>query len=99
MINLDLDVGTVPREDLPVLAGRLAELQARVTMRLLETPATPAPVPARILNADEAAQQAGVARRWLLVATKGMPFRCDLSKKHPRWEEAGFKAWMARRKR
>lgn len=96
---IDLDVNAVPRADLPALAGRLAELQARVTMRLLETNATPTPVPPRILTAEEAATIAGVAPRWLMTVTRGMPFRCDLSKKNQRVSEPGFRAWLERRKR
>jgi hypothetical protein len=96
---IDLDVSAVPREHLPVLAGRLAELQARVTLRLLEANATPTAAPPRILLPEEAAAMAGVAPRWLLVTTRGMPFRCDLSKKNPRLSEPGFRAWLERRKR
>lgn len=111
MINLDrdipaevaalsrIDVRAMPRSFTPTLLGYLAKLTAEAQVYLLETPATPAPAPSRILNAEEAAQQAGVARRWLLITTKGLGFRCDLSKKNARFEEAGFRAWMARRKR
>jgi hypothetical protein len=99
MNNFDLDVCKVPREDLPVLAGRLAELSARVTLRLLETNATPTPEPPRILLPEEAAAMASVAPRWLLITTKGMPFRCDLSKKFPRFREDLFRQWLERRKR
>lgn len=50
-----LDVDAVPRDELPVLLGRLVELEARVRLRLAEAPVAPAPTRSRRLDADEAA--------------------------------------------
>jgi hypothetical protein len=94
-----IDVEALPRGELPALLGRLAELEARVRLRLAETP-TAAPAQAtRPLDADEAARMAGTSRRWLLAATKGLKLRCDLSRKQPRFDSDGLRAWLASRRR
>jgi hypothetical protein len=95
---LDFDVGAVPRADLPGLLGRLVELEARVRLRLLE-PAQPATPSSRQLTAAEAAAIAGTKPRWLLTRTKGLGFRYDLSRKQPRFDEAGLRVWLATRRR
>lgn len=99
MIALDIDVSAVEREDLPLLAGRLAELQAKVTLRLLDVQAMPQTSASRILTLKEAAVVAGVSARWLSVRTRGLPFRCDLSRKNIRFVEVGLLQWLGRRKR
>jgi hypothetical protein len=91
---LDLDV--LSREELPTLLGRLVELEARVRLRLAE-PITAAAAPPRTIDADEAATIAGTSKRWLLTATRGMRFRRDLSRKQPRFDENGLRAWMVTR--
>ena len=98
MIPVDVNVGEVPREELPGLLGRLVELEAWVRIRLAEAPAAPAPAP-RLLTADEAAAIAGVSKRAILAKTRGLRLRCDLSRKAPRLEETAFRAWLARRRR
>lgn len=92
----ELDVATVGRDELPALLGRLTELEARCRLRLAEPAAVPVPAPARLLDANEAAAIAGTSRRWLLAATRGLKFRRDLSRKAPRFLEAGLRAWLAR---
>jgi len=93
------DVNAIPRADLPAEVGRLTERLAWVVMRLNETAQAAANQPTKILDAKEAATAAGVAPRWLLQTTRGMSFRCDLSKKHARFLEPGFRSWLERRKR
>lgn len=94
---IELNIDQVPRADLPALLGRLTELEARVRLRLAE----PAVVlsPSRTIDADEAAIIAGTSRRWILTRTRGMKFRSDLSRKQPRFDEAGLRAWIAQRRR
>lgn len=94
-----INVRAIPRPFVPTLLGHLAKLTAEAQVYVLETTATPAPAPPRILTTEEAAQMASVAPRWLLIATKGMPFRCDLAKKLPRFREDLFRSWLERRKR
>ena len=98
-MTLDLDVAALPREELPQVLGRLEELGARVRLRLAEVPATAGPGASRIIDADEAAAIAATAPRWLLSHTKGLKFRCDLSRKQARFDEAGLRAWLATRRR
>ena len=69
-----------------------------VRLRLAE-PAQAATPASRLLDADEAVAIAGTSRRWLLAATRGRSFRCDLSRKKPRFDEAGLREWLVRRKR
>ncbi len=95
---LTLDVAAVHREDLPGLLGRLVELEALVRLRLAEAvmpAATPEP---RILDATQAAAVAGTSTRWLLTATRGRGFRKDLSRKQPRFDEAGLRRWLVERR-
>ena len=95
---IELDVAAAAREDLPIILGRLVELEARVRLRLSEVP-SPAPTTSKVLDAAEGAALAGTTRRWLLTATKGMKFRCDLSRKMPRFDENGLRGWLAGRRR
>jgi hypothetical protein len=100
MIDLtQVDVNTVPREELPLLLGRLVELEARVRLRLAEAAVLAAAPVSRTLDADEAAAIAGTSPRWLRSHTAGMAMRRDLSRKAPRWDEAGLRAWLAGRRR
>lgn len=95
----DLDVGAVPRERLPALLGRLTELEARVRLRLAEASVTPpAAASAPPIDAERAAEISGTSKRWLLDHTRGMPFRCDLSRKQSRFNEAGLRRWLAERR-
>ena len=86
------------RAELPGLLGRLVELAARARLRLAEAPAAPAPA-ARLLTAAEGAAIAATTKRWLLSKTRGMKFRQDLSRKQPRFEEAGLRRWLEGRRR
>jgi len=94
-----LNVRAIPHPFVPALLGHLARLTGEAQLCLHATAAAPAPAPPRILLPEEAAQLASVAPRWLLTATKGLSFRCDLSKKNPRFSEPGFRSWLERRKR
>jgi hypothetical protein len=87
-----INVAELPRQELPTLLGQLAELTARIQLRL-QQPQTPEPAP-RCLNAEEAARIAGVSKRWLLHRTRGLKFRRDLSRKQQRFDEAGLRAWL-----
>jgi hypothetical protein len=99
-VTLDgLDVSAVPREELPALLGRLTELEARCRLRLAEAPAQSALAP-RVLTVDEAVDLAAAPNaRWLLGHTRGLSFRRDLSRKAPRFDEAGLRRWLADRRR
>ena len=95
----DLDVASLPRASLPELLGELARLEAEVRLRLAETPAEGPPSPAsRDLDGDEAATVAHTSKRWLLTHTRGLRFRRDLSRKQPRFDEAGLREWLATRR-
>jgi len=96
--SLEVDVSAVPRHELPTLLGKLTELEARVRLRLAEVPQTAPPSPPQLLGADDAADVAGTSRRWLLAATRGRAFRRDLSRKQPRFDEAGLRSWLAQRR-
>jgi hypothetical protein len=62
----DLDVATIPREDLPSLLGRLVELEARVRIRLTEMPGAATPERAdRLLDVGEVARRLGVSARYV----------------------------------
>jgi hypothetical protein len=86
-----------PRDELPELLGAIVEAEARVRLRLAEVPAAPASTSRGVLTVDEAAEVAGTSKRWLLSHTTGLAFRRDLSRKQPRFDEAGLRAWLARR--
>lgn len=92
-------VHEAPRDELPALLGRLVELEARVRLRLADV-STVAPTPAATpIDADRAAEIAATSKRWLLAKTRGMAFRRDLSRKAPRFDEAGLRSWLAGRRR
>jgi hypothetical protein len=98
--DLDRLVRESPRDELPALLGRLVELEARVRLRLAEISAAPSAAAAatRTIDGDEAAAIAATSKRWLLSKTKGVRFRCDLSRKQPRFDEAGLRRWLAERR-
>jgi len=99
-MNIDgLDVAAVAREELPALLGRVVELEARVRMRLAEVPTVAAPPVTEPIDVARGAAIAGTTRRWLLANTRGLRFRCDLSRKQPRFDEAGLRGWLASRRR
>ena len=103
--ELDRLIAEAGPEDLPRIAGSLEEARTRVWARL----ATPAlgkgqgsaveesGQGGRLLTAQEAASLAGVSPRWLRRHTKGLRFRCDLSRKLVQFEEAGFRRWLQAR--
>jgi hypothetical protein len=95
----DLDIAAVPRDELPGLLGQVVTLEARIRLRLAE-PASPAPTAnAEPIDVERAAAIAGTSRRWILAATRGLKLRKDLSRKQPRFDEAGLRAWLASRRR
>jgi hypothetical protein len=89
----------LPRDELPRLVGQLAEADAVARLRLAEISAAPAAAGCRTIDADEAAAIAATSKRWILSHTQGMKFRCDLSRKQPRFNEAGFRVWVATKRR
>ena len=94
-----LDVDAVPREELPALLGKLTEAEAHIRLRLAEVSAPVVSAASRTIDADEAAAIAGTSKRWVLTATRGMRFRCDLTRKRPRFDEVGLRTWLATRRR
>ena len=95
----DVDVAGLRREELPAVLGKLVELEARVRLRLAEAPVSAAaPAESRMLDADEAAGVAGCSPRSLRARTRGMAFRRDWSRKVARFDEAGLRAWLGRRR-
>jgi len=48
----------------------------------------------RLLTPEEAAAAARVEVKWLLRATRGLPFRRQPTKKTIRFEQAGFTDWL-----
>jgi hypothetical protein len=100
MVDLGIvDVDAVTRNELPALLGQLVELEARVRLRLAELPAAVGTCSSRTIDAEEAATIAGTSKRWILSHTQGMKFRCDLTRKQPRFDESGLRAWLAARRR
>lgn len=99
-MTLDVDVDAVPAEDLPALLGQIAELEARIRLRIARIAAgPPQPRPDRLLTAKEAAEILGTSVRWVRTATRGLALRRDLSRKESRFSEAGLRAWMERRRK
>jgi len=96
-----LDVASIPRDELPAVLGRLVEAVARVRLRLVDVEARPAIAPpeARVIDLAEAVGIANTSPRWLLAHTRGLAFRKDLSRKKPRFDERGLRAWLAGRRR
>lgn len=86
-----------PREELPALLGAIVAAEARIRLRLAEVTTAPT-TPSRTVTPDEAATIANTSARWLLTKTKGLKFRCDLSRKQPRFDEAGLRRWLAERR-
>jgi hypothetical protein len=97
--DLSNNLDTVDRAELPAVLGRLVELEARVRLRLAEVPTAVAPTAARVITGDEMATIAGTSKRDILAKTRGMRFRCDLSRKQPRALEAEFRRWLTDRRR
>jgi hypothetical protein len=98
-VSIDLDISAVSRDDLPALLGEVVAIEARIRLRLAESPATAAVTEPRLLDADEAATVANTSKRWLLSATRGLKLRRDLSRKQPRFDEAGLRRWLVERRR
>ena len=97
-LGLDRIVAEAPREELPELLGAVVAAEARIRLRLAELPAAVSSS-TKVLTVDEAAAIADTSKRWLLAHTAGLAFRCDLSRKQPRFREDGPRAWLARRSR
>jgi hypothetical protein len=96
---LELDIESIDRAELPSCIGRLAELLARAQARLLTVVAAPSATTSRVIDGDEMATLAGTSKRDILAKTRGLKFRCDLSRKQPRADEAGFRRWLTERRR
>ena len=79
-------------EDLDDTLARLDEVIAVADLGSL--PLIGLALSARLLTAAEAAQIAGVSRRWIYIHTRGMKFRRNLSRKSIRLEEMGFRRWL-----
>jgi hypothetical protein len=97
----ELDVDQLQRDELPGALGKLEELVARLRLRLaaeLAGPAPAPPAPSDLVSEDRAAAIAGVSRRWLAKHTAGLRFRRDLSRKAHKYDEAGLRAWLAKRR-
>ena len=95
----DLDIAAIPRDQLPRLLGQFAEAEARVRLRLAEPVLPTTAQPSEPIDADRGAAIAGTSKRWLLAKTRGLRFRRDLSRKQPRFDEAGLREWLATRRR
>jgi hypothetical protein len=96
---LEVDVERLDRAELPAVLGRLVELEWRIRLRLTEAPASPSAPEVRLLDSEAAAVIAGTSERWLLSKTRGLAFRRDLSRKQPRFDEAGLRSWLNSRSR
>jgi hypothetical protein len=70
----DLDVGAIPREELPSVLGRLVELEARVRLRLSELPGSPTLESAdRLLDVEETARRLGVSTKFIYRTARRWP--------------------------
>lgn len=95
---IDLDVATVPREELPSVLGRLVELEARVRLRLSE-PAGAAPQTAgadRNLSIGEAAARLGMSRAWLYKRGGDLPCAVRIGRRLL-FSERGLEAFLRRK--
>lgn len=95
----DVDVERLDRAELPAVLGRLVELEWRIRIRLTDPPVSPPTSAVSLLTSEAAASIAGTTERWLLSKTRGMSFRCDLSRKQPRFAETGLRSWLASKAR
>lgn len=101
MKAIDVDVDALDVAELPAVLGQVVELEARIRLRLAGavTPAASPTAADRLIDAAAAASLAGTSTRWVLRATRGLSFRKDLSRKLPRFDEAGLRGWLLNRRR
>ncbi|MBI3932400.1 MAG: hypothetical protein HY317_03215 [Acidobacteria bacterium] len=98
-MKLDQIAREALRDELPGLLGELVTAEAIVRIRLSEAP-PPAPPAAtgRVIGPEQMAALAGTSKRAILAKTRGLKFRCDLSRKRPRAVEVDFVRWLAERR-
>jgi hypothetical protein len=80
--------------DVPALLGELAVVDAKLRLRLMVVEAPKRKENARFLTPDEAASIASADVKWLLRATRGLPFRHKPTAKVIRFAEAEFRDWL-----
>ncbi|MBX7185029.1 MAG: helix-turn-helix domain-containing protein [Vicinamibacteria bacterium] len=97
-MTLEIDIATVPRDELPAVLGRLVELEARVRMRLSEPTEAPAGAAAdRNLDVHEAAARLGMSAAWLYRNGAELPCSVRIGRRLL-FSERGLEAFLARRK-
>jgi hypothetical protein len=97
--ELERIVREAPRDELPRLLGAVVTVEAHIRMRIVESPAAATVAANKFIDGDEMASIAGTSKRDILQKTRGLSFRCDLSRKRPRAVEAEFIRWYANRKK
>ncbi len=96
-------VAAVPADALPAVLGALEHAKAEAWARLAAASATrpDPPAPDRLLTPTEALALVGGtpprSLQWLFGCTRGKAFRRNLSRKVIRFDERGFRAWLASR--
>lgn len=96
-------VEELPRERLPAAAGRLAEAQALLQLRLHangmnEAPKHAEPDPDPLLDVKAAAEMLGVNIRWLYRRADRLPFTRRLGPRTLRFSERGLRRWLETRR-
>jgi len=87
-------------EDLPALAGTLAEAQAIVVARIAAGPTTHEASPEPddgLLTVNEAAERLGVKPRWLYRNAKTLPFTRKLGHRTLRFDPNQLARWQRTR--
>jgi hypothetical protein len=82
-------------DEIALLAGRLASLQASLVIRALSRPAA---VPDRLLTVPEAARRMGKSDNWVQRNAKGLPFAIKVGKER-RFSGAGLAKHLRQRER
>lgn len=106
--SVEAVIADADRDELPVMIGDLARLQAIATARLaapngrgpeLETePDIKPDRPERLLDVHEAAERLGVSERWLYDRSDTLPFVRRLGARTLRFSAAGIERWLATRR-
>lgn len=103
MDHLDRTIADADPGDWPALAVAIAARLATIASFML-TPSADGSQSAdsvesgdRYVTPEQAAEIAGVTRRWIFQHTRGERFRKNLSRKQVRLHEAGFRRWLATR--
>ncbi|MFH1763311.1 MAG: helix-turn-helix domain-containing protein [Gemmatimonadota bacterium] len=93
----------IPLDEIPEIIGVLESVRVRLERRFM-APSLPHQVepevsraPDRQLTAQEAADRAGVTRKWIYNHAESLPFVKKLAPRTYRISERGLKRWLERK--